>query len=52
MAEINPLDVRKEIVQAVIERHLKYGNSYIEALNKFNEKFVVPEIQYPSTQGK
>ena len=37
--EIDPLDERKEIMQDVIDRHIKYGSKYVEALKKLNAKF-------------
>jgi len=37
--EIDPLNERKEIMQEVIDRHVKFGNAYAKALKKFNEKF-------------
>ncbi len=37
--EINPLAERKEIMQEVIDRHIKYGAKYVKALKKLNERY-------------
>ena len=37
---------RIEVVQDVIDRHVKYGDSYVEALNKFNKQFPVEIEQH------
>lgn len=45
LKEKDQLEERKEIMQDVIDRHIKYGDKYIKALNKLNEKFPTKMVE-------
>lgn len=46
--ESDSFEERKEIMQEVIDRHIKYGTKYADALKKLNAKFTI-EIAMNST---
>ena len=41
---------RTEIVQDVIDRHIKYADKYVEALKKLNEQFPVEVVKKGSSR--
>lgn len=53
MEERDTLEERKNLVQDVIDRQIKYGEKYTKALQKFHEKFPtnVKEVRSESLDG-
>lgn len=47
--KIDLLEERRETIQEVIDRHIKYGNKYTEALKRFNLLFPLEDVKKSST---